>query len=83
MTAFAKHLVVGRYGIEEVATWNFEVWNEPNLDFWDGKPKQASYWELYDHTGPRIEGGECADSGGWWTGDGAGCVGGRVSEALP
>ena len=49
MTAFAKHLV-GRYGIDEVSTWNFEVWNEPNLDFWDGKPKQASYWELYDHT---------------------------------
>ena len=49
MTAFAKHLVA-RYGIEEVSTWNFEVWNEPNLDFWVGKPKQASYWELYDHT---------------------------------
>ena len=49
MAAFAKHLVA-RYGIEEVSTWNFEVWNEPNLDFWDGKPKQASYWELYDHT---------------------------------
>jgi xylan 1,4-beta-xylosidase len=49
MTAFAKH-VVTRYGIEEVSHWNFEVWNEPNLDFWGGKPKQASYWELYDHT---------------------------------
>lgn len=49
MTAFARHLV-GRYGIDEVSSWNFEVWNEPNLDFWDGKPKQASYWELYDHT---------------------------------
>jgi xylan 1,4-beta-xylosidase len=47
--AFARHLV-SRYGIEEVSTWNFEVWNEPNLDFWGGKPKQASYWELYDHT---------------------------------
>ncbi len=49
MMAFAKHLIA-RYGIEEVSRWNFEVWNEPNLDFWDGKPKQASYWELYDHT---------------------------------
>ena len=49
MTAFAKHLIE-RYGIEEISTWSFEVWNEPNLDFWDGKPKQASYWELYDHT---------------------------------
>jgi xylan 1,4-beta-xylosidase len=47
--AFAAHLVA-RYGIDEVATWNFEVWNEPNLDFWAGNPKQASYFELYDHT---------------------------------
>ena len=49
MTAFAKHLIA-RYGIEEVSHWNFEVWNEPNLDFWVGKPAQASYFELYDHT---------------------------------
>jgi xylan 1,4-beta-xylosidase len=49
MTAFAQHLVA-RYGIDEVATWNFEVWNEPNLDFWGGVPKQATYFELYDHT---------------------------------
>jgi xylan 1,4-beta-xylosidase len=26
------------------------VWNEPNLDFWAGEPKQATYWTLYDHT---------------------------------
>ena len=32
VTQFAKHLVE-RYGIEEVADWYFEVWNEPNLDF--------------------------------------------------
>lgn len=49
ISALAKHLVA-RYGIDEVSTWNFEVWNEPNLDFWGGNPKQASYWELYDHT---------------------------------
>jgi xylan 1,4-beta-xylosidase len=49
MAAFAEHLV-NRYGIEEVSQWYFEVWNEPNLDFWAGKPKQESYWELYDHT---------------------------------
>jgi xylan 1,4-beta-xylosidase len=49
MEAFAKHLV-SRYGIEEVSHWYFEVWNEPNLDFWGGNPKQATYWELYDHT---------------------------------
>src|SRR5215472_14641204 len=47
--AFARHLVQ-RYGEEEVAQWYFEVWNEPNIDFWAGVPKQATYFELYDHT---------------------------------
>ena len=47
--AFAQHLI-DRYGIDEVAQWYFEVWNEPNIDFWTGDPKQATYFELYDHT---------------------------------
>ena len=46
--AFTKHLV-DRYGIDEVASWYFEVWNEPNIDFWAGEPKQDTYWQLYDH----------------------------------
>ena len=46
---FVAHLVE-RYGIREVSQWYFEVWNEPNIDFWSGKPKQATYFELYDHT---------------------------------
>jgi xylan 1,4-beta-xylosidase len=49
ITELAKHLI-RRYGIEEVSKWYFEVWNEPNLDFWGGDPKQATYFELYDHT---------------------------------
>ncbi len=49
MRAFAQHLVT-RYGLEEVAHWKFEVWNEPNLDFWGGNPRQSTYFELYDHT---------------------------------
>ena len=49
MRALAQHLVE-RYGIDEVAQWYFEVWNEPNIDFWTGDPKQATYFELYDHT---------------------------------
>jgi len=49
MTAFARHLIE-RYGIDEVSQWYFEVWNEPNLDFWAGSPKQSTYWTLYDHT---------------------------------
>ena len=35
--ALATHLVE-RYGIAEVSQWYFEVWNEPNLDFWAGCP---------------------------------------------
>ena len=44
---FAQHLV-DRYGIEEVSQWYFEVWNEPNLDFWAGDPKEQTYYQLYD-----------------------------------
>jgi xylan 1,4-beta-xylosidase len=52
--AFGAHLVE-RYGIDEVSKWKFEVWNEPNLDFWGGNPKQATYFELYDHTARAIK----------------------------
>jgi xylan 1,4-beta-xylosidase len=49
IAAFAQHLV-DRYGLEQVSTWDFEVWNEPNLDFWGGRPNMPTYYELYDHT---------------------------------
>jgi xylan 1,4-beta-xylosidase len=49
ITQFAKHLIE-RYGIDEVSQWYFEVWNEPNIDFWVGQPQQPTYFELYDHT---------------------------------
>jgi len=51
---FARHLVE-RYGIEEVAQWYFEVWNEPNLDFWAGSPREATYYELYDRAARAIK----------------------------
>ncbi len=44
---FAQHLV-DRYGIDEVSQWYFEVWNEPNIDFWAGEPKEPTYYHLYD-----------------------------------
>jgi xylan 1,4-beta-xylosidase len=44
---FTRHLVE-RYGENEVSQWYFEVWNEPNLDFWVGDPKESTYYELYD-----------------------------------
>lgn len=49
--AFTQH-VVDRYGIEEVLTWYFEVWNEPNLNmnpaagFFDGT--KSDYFKLYE-----------------------------------
>ena len=47
ITRFAQHLIE-RYGIDEVSQWYFEVWNEPNLDFWAGDPKEQTYYTLYD-----------------------------------
>jgi xylan 1,4-beta-xylosidase len=38
-----------RYGADEVKTWYFEVWNEPNLSsFWAGT--QEEYFKLYTHS---------------------------------
>jgi xylan 1,4-beta-xylosidase len=52
--ALTKHLV-DRYGLDEVAQWYFEVWNEPNIDFWTGEPKQSTYFELYDSAARAIK----------------------------
>jgi xylan 1,4-beta-xylosidase len=72
---FGRHLVE-RYGIEEVSKWYFEVWNEPNIDFWAGEPKQATYFELYDHTAralksvdPRLRVGGPATAAADWVDD--------------
>lgn len=51
--AFTRHLVE-RYGLAEVKTWYFEVWNEPNLSvFWSGN--MEDYWRLYDLTARTIK----------------------------
>jgi xylan 1,4-beta-xylosidase len=51
---FVRHLR-DRYGAEEVRSWYFEVWNEPNLDgFWEGADKPA-YFALYDLTAKTIK----------------------------
>ena len=39
--------LVERYGKQEVLRWYFEVWNEPDIDYWHGSPEQ--YWKLYDY----------------------------------
>ena len=72
---FAQHLVE-RYGIDEVASWYFEVWNEPNIDFWNGIPRQRSYFDLYAHTAralktvsPRLRVGGPSTAASAWVGD--------------
>ncbi|HEX6879456.1 MAG TPA: glycosyl hydrolase family 39 [Terriglobales bacterium] len=75
MRAFAQHLV-DRYGIDEISKWYFEVWNEPNIDFWAGEPKQSNYFTLYEHTAralkavnPKIRVGGPATSSAHWVDD--------------
>ncbi len=52
--AFTRH-IEQRYGKDEVRTWFFEVWNEPNLSgFWEGG-EQKAYFELYDLTAKTIK----------------------------
>jgi len=46
ITAFVGH-VTERYGVDEIRTWYFEVWNEPNLTgFWMGTTGGKSYAEF-------------------------------------
>jgi xylan 1,4-beta-xylosidase len=40
--------LVERYGQQTVLQWYFEVWNEPNIDYWHGTPKE--YSKLYDYS---------------------------------
>ena len=75
MTHFAQHLV-DRYGIDEVSQWYFEVWNEPNIDFWNGIPRKQSYFDLYAHTAralkavsPRLRVGGPATAAAAWVPD--------------
>ncbi len=42
---FVHHLRQ-RYGDAEVKTWLWEVWNEPDIEYWQGTPEE--YFKLYD-----------------------------------
>ncbi len=74
VAAFARHCVE-RYGLAEVATWNFEVWNEPNLPgFWSGS--KEDYFLLYSHAAhavksvdPSLRVGGPATSKAYWIAD--------------
>ncbi|KAF5389642.1 hypothetical protein D9757_004158 [Collybiopsis confluens] len=69
---WAQHSV-DKYGEEEVNTWYWEVWNEPNIPYWNGTEEQ--YFTLYDYSvngvlralpsatvgGPAVAGGASGD----------------------
>jgi xylan 1,4-beta-xylosidase len=64
--------LVERYGLDEVRTWGFEVWNEANLEvFWSGTPDE--YLRLYDVTAEAVKsvdrelpvGGPASAAVGW------------------
>ena len=42
---FAQHLRE-RFGDDEMKSWLWEVWNEPDIDYWHGTPEE--YFKLYD-----------------------------------
>lgn len=64
---------VERWGRAEVETWYWEVWNEPNIGYWQGTPEE--YFKLYDYAvdgvrralptarvgGPEVAGGPGGD----------------------
>jgi len=53
ITALVRHWTE-RYGQHEVASWYFEVWNEPNLHgFFPGT--QADYFKLYSETAAAVK----------------------------
>jgi len=39
---------VEKYGRDEVGTWWWELWNEPNIRYWGGTPEE--YFKLYDYS---------------------------------
>ena len=43
---------IARYGKSEVESWNWEVWNEPNIGYWHGTPEE--YDQLYDYTADAV-----------------------------
>lgn len=44
---------VERYGKAEVETWYWELWNEPNIGYWQGTTEE--YLKLYDYTADAVK----------------------------
>ena len=49
---WVKHSV-DRYGKEEVESWYWELWNEPNIGYWRGTTEE--YIKLYDYTADAVK----------------------------
>ena len=43
---WARHCAQ-KYGSAQAASWYWEVWNEPNIFYWQGTPEE--YFQLYDY----------------------------------
>ena len=71
ITALTQHFTE-RYGKEEVKTWYFEVWNEPNLSHFYTSTMEE-YFKLYDYTAKAVKrvstdyrvGGPASAGSGW------------------
>jgi xylan 1,4-beta-xylosidase len=48
---FVAHLR-DRYGNAEAKTWLWEIWNEPDIDYWKGTPEE--FFKLYDFAAAAI-----------------------------
>jgi xylan 1,4-beta-xylosidase len=44
---------VSRYGRDQVAQWQWELWNEPDISYWRGTPEE--YNKLYDYTARAVK----------------------------
>jgi xylan 1,4-beta-xylosidase len=66
---WVKHCI-DRYGEEEVKTWLWETWNEPNISYWSGTCEE--YCKLYDYTVDAVKRAcpECIVGGPHTTGPG-------------
>ncbi len=49
---WVKHSI-DRYGKEEVESWYWELWNEPNIGYWQGTTEE--YIKLYDYTADAVK----------------------------
>jgi len=44
---------VEKYGKQQVESWYWEVWNEPDISYWHGTPEE--YDKLYDYTAAAVK----------------------------